>query len=115
MKRFLYLLKAYITQIFLALDQLCNALIPPVTGVVSMADETLSARMYRAYRDGKFWGMVFMPPVDAFFALWQKPDPTITDYSGAVVQGHSERAYYKEILRRGLPPEYREALKGPLQ
>jgi hypothetical protein len=111
MKNALWLLRAYITQIFLAVDQLLNALIPPFTGSVSMADETLSARSFRAYAKGRAWGLALMPLIDWLFA-WQKPDPTIKDYTGAVVQGHCERAYHKEILRRNLPPEYREATKG---
>ena len=47
--RFWKLLKAYGEQVFIALDQLANALIPPLEGSVSYADETLSARCYRAH------------------------------------------------------------------
>ena len=54
--RFWMLLKAYGEQLFIAADQLLNALIPPLDGTVSWADKTLSARCYRAHRDGKILG-----------------------------------------------------------
>ena len=66
------LLKAYGAQVFIAVDQLCNALIPPIDGTLSYADETLSARSYRAHRDGKIMGKVFMPLIDLLF-FWQGP------------------------------------------
>lgn len=89
---------AYLVQVGIAADQLINALIPPITGTLSYSDETLSARCYRANRDGRMWGRVMMPVIDVLF-LWQ------TD-------SHCYMAYLKEIERRGLPPEYRnDALK----
>ena len=57
------LLKAYGVQLFITVDQLCNALIPPIDGTVGYADETLSARCYRAHRDGKILGKLFMRPL----------------------------------------------------
>ena len=39
----LRLTKAYFEQVFIAADQLVNALIPPLDGTISYADETLSA------------------------------------------------------------------------
>ena len=39
----------YPQQVFIAADQLLNALIPPWGGTLSFADETLSARSYRAH------------------------------------------------------------------
>jgi hypothetical protein len=99
------LLLAYLVQIGLALDQLLNALIPPLDGTLSYSDETLSARSYRAWRDGKAFGAL-MPLIDFLFS-WQKPDPEITDAAGAPITGHCARAFHKEKLRRGLPPEYR--------
>ena len=68
--RFWKLLKAYGEQVFIAADQLLNALIPPLDGTVSYADETLSARCYRAHRDGKIMGKMFMPLIDLLF-FWQ--------------------------------------------
>lgn len=92
--RFWTLLKAYGEQVLIALDQLANALIPPLDGTVSYADETLSARCYRAHRDGKLFGRIFMPPIDWVFGLWQGPD-------------HCKNAYIKEFERKNYPDEYR--------
>jgi hypothetical protein len=87
------LLKAYGVQVFIAVDQLCNALIPPLDGTLSYADETLSARSYRAHRDGKLLGKITMPVIDALF-WWQGPN-------------HCYHAYRKEIERKQYPAEYR--------
>ena len=83
----------YPQQIFIAADQLANALIPPWGGTLSFADETLSARCYRAHRDGKRLGLLFMPLIDLLF-FWQGP-------------GHCKAAWRKEHARRSLPLEYR--------
>ena len=84
------LLKAYGVQVFIAVDQLCNALIPPLDGTLSYADETLSARSYRAHRDGKLLGKITMPVIDLLF-FWQGP-------------GHCKNAYIKGIRAQELPP-----------
>lgn len=94
--RFWKLLKAYIEQVFIALDQLANALIPPIDGTLSWADETLSARAYRAHRDGKILGKLFMPVIDLLF-FWQGP-------------GHCRNAYIKEFERKNYPEEYRQGV-----
>ena len=86
------LLKAYGEQVFIALDQLANALVPPLTGTVSYADETLSARSYRAHRDGKLLGKLTMRPIDLMF-FWQGPE-------------HCRNAYIKEFDRKNYPTEY---------
>lgn len=91
-KRALALLRAYGEQIFIAVDQLANALIPPVDGTVSYADETLSARCFRAHRDGKVFGRLFMRPINLLF-WWQGPD-------------HCRNAYIKEFARKNYPTEY---------
>ena len=83
----------YPQQLFIAADQLVNALIPPLDGTVSWADETLSARCYRAHRDGKILGRMFMPLIDLLF-FWQGP-------------GHCRNAYIKEFERKNYPDEYR--------
>ena len=83
----------YPQQLFIAADQLLNALIPPIDGTVSWADETLSARCYRAHRDGKIMGKLFMPVIDLLF-FWQGP-------------GHCRNAYIKEFERKNYPDEYR--------
>ena len=88
------LLKAWGEQVFIALDQLANALPPPIDGTVGYADETLSARCYRAHRDGKIMGKLFMPLIDLLF-FWQGP-------------GHCKNAYIKEFERKNYPDEYRQ-------
>lgn len=93
----LRLLRDWWVQVFLALDQLVNVLIPPLDGTVGYADETLSARAYRAHRDGKILGKLFMRPIDLLF-FWQGP-------------GHCKNAYIKEFDRQNYPSEYRDG--GP--
>ena len=51
-------------QILIAVDQLANAVIG------GWADEALSARSYRAHRDGKLLGKITMPVIDLLF-FWQ--------------------------------------------
>lgn len=92
LKRAMALLRAYGEQIFIAVDQLANALIPPLDGTVSYADETLSARCYRAHRDRKVFGRLFMRPINLLF-WWQGPD-------------HCRNAYIKEFARKNYPTEY---------
>jgi len=87
------LMLAYFVQVFIACDQLINALIPPLTGTLSFADETLSARCYRAWRDNRAWGNVCLPIIDFLFRLQ--------------TERHCYHAYMKEQERRNLPPEYR--------
>lgn len=96
----------YPQQVFIAFDQLVNALLPPFF-TLSWADETLSARTYRAAKRGRIVGRLAMPTIDLMFR-WQAVDPSIVDEAGAPVTAHCARAYFKEGLRRGLPPEYRE-------
>ena len=74
-------------QILIAIDQLAN------TVIGGYADETLSARCYRAHRDGKIMGKLFMRPIDLLF-FWQGP-------------GHCKNAYIKEFERKNYPDEYR--------
>lgn len=87
------LLRDYGVQVFIAVDQLANALIPPLDGNLSYADETLSARSYRAHRDSKILGKITMPVIDLLF-FWQGPR-------------HCYNAYIKEIERKNYPAEYR--------
>lgn len=87
------LLRAYGEQVFIAADQMVNALIPPLDGTVSYADETLSARSYRAHRDGKILGRLTMPVINLLF-WWQGPD-------------HCYKAFLKEHERKNMPGEYR--------
>jgi hypothetical protein len=92
LKNVVALLRAYGEQVFIAVDQLANALIPPLDGTVSYADETLSARCYRAHRDGKLFGRLLMGPINLLF-WWQGPD-------------HCMHAYTKEFERKNYPTEY---------
>lgn len=80
-------------QLFIAVDQLINVLL------FGYADETLSARSWRAYRDNKIFGKISMPIIDALF-FWQKQP---NHY------GHCRNAYLNELQKRGLPPEYRDS------
>ena len=74
----------YLKQILIALDQLLNTIFR------GYADETLSARAYRHYRDGdRKWPKVLIDTL-----LWFDKD-------------HCEESYNSEIERRQLPPEYR--------
>lgn len=99
--------KAYPRQIFIALDQLLNAIIPPFF-TVSWADETMSARLYRGWRDNKPVGRFLMPKVDWVFSLFQGPDEEIAKIAGRVIHSHCEGAYWKEKIRRDHHPEYRD-------
>ena len=83
----------YPQQLFIAADQLVNALIPPLDWTIGYADETLSARCYRAHRDGKVFGKLFMRPIDLLF-FWQGPN-------------HCKNAYIKKFERKNYPEEYR--------
>ncbi len=89
------LLRAYAAQVFIAFDQLCNTLILPLDGTIGYADETLSARSYRAHRDGKVFGRLSMPVIDLLFC-WQRPR-------------HCHRAFIHEHERHNLPNDYRAA------
>lgn len=100
----------YPRQIAIAFDQFLNAIIPPFF-TVSWADETMSARLYRGWRDRKIVGRLLMPLVDAFFGLWQGPDPEVIRIAGREIRSHCHGAYWKEKIRRDHHPEYRES--GP--
>jgi hypothetical protein len=84
--------RRWLHQAFLAVDQLCNVLATPMHGG-AWADETLSARAYRAHSAGRLWGRVCMPVIDLLF-MWQGPR-------------HCERAYIAERERLHAPPEAR--------
>lgn len=93
-------------EILVALDQLANVLLCTIGLQRAWSDETLSAHCWRAYRDGKPWGRIFMPPIDLLFS-WQAVDPSIKDENGVPIKGHCQRAFGKERARDYLPPEYR--------
>lgn len=84
-------IKAFPIELFLSIDQLLNVLL------LGFADETLSARSYRADRDGLIFGRIFRPAIDALF-FWQKTNGL----------GHCRQAYERELLKFYLPAEYRD-------
>ena len=49
--------------------------------------------------------IAFDQQLNALF-LWQKPDDEVNAKAGRVIAAHCERAFWKEVLRRELPPEY---------
>ncbi len=77
---------AYLTSIFIAVDQLLNALL------LGAPDESLSSRAYRADRDGKAFGRFFRPLIDTIF-FWQ--------------QRHCYQAYLAEVHRRQYSQNFR--------
>lgn len=78
--------KGYVLQVAIAIDQLANA----VSG--GYADETLSSRSYRLWRDNHPVGKVLMRVIDAMF-FWQ--------------HHHCYEAFLSERESRHLPPEFR--------
>lgn len=80
-------MKFWILQVLIAFDQTINAFF------FGWADETMSSRLHRLRRDGKFWGWVAYP-VDWFF--WCLGD-----------KNHCEMAFHSERLRLQAPPETR--------
>lgn len=73
-------------QILIAIDQLINTLF------CGYADETLSSRSYRHYRDGdRKWPKILIDSI-LFFD-----------------KDHCKTSYESEMLRRQLPPEMRDA------
>jgi hypothetical protein len=92
-------------QVFVALDQLANAIL------AGWADETISARSFRlGHRDKKAgrWGRWRVMWVLVDWLFWPQ-DLWLSIRDGVWPQiGHCERAYISEHDRLGLPPEYRE-------
>lgn len=91
-------LRHWIIQLLIAIDQLANVLVTPFHAS-AWADETLSSRAYRAWRDGKIMGRIWMPVIDALF-FWQKQKPGVI--------GHCHAAYLEEMARYNFPPEMRK-------
>lgn len=88
--RFVFM--GWLHQVFIVCDQLVNVFATPFHRG-AWADETLSARAYRAYAGNRAWGLALMPVVDLLF-FWQGPR-------------HCERAYNAEVKRLQAPPEAR--------
>jgi hypothetical protein len=112
---------ALLEENFKAIDQLANTLLIGLamwcwhmivgTGKPSFADETVSARTGRAYRNGKVLGRIFRPLIDPLF-FWQSKEYKMPDGSIRVIESHCERAYLKELHKRGLPEEYSQPPSG---
>ncbi|MDB5975147.1 MAG: hypothetical protein JWR07_1907 [Nevskia sp.] len=98
--------RAYPVEVWVAVDRLANAVIPPFLSL-SYADETMSARIWRAARKGRIVGRALLTPVDFMFS-WQAPDPAFADIDGAPIRSHCHRAYLKEKRKFYLPVEYRD-------
>lgn len=95
-------LRHLLRQTLISLDQTANVLLSwlsPWAWRGAWADETLSCRAYRAWRDGAPFGRLAMPAIDLLFR-WQ-PLP-----AGAI--GHCHGAYLKERQRYNLTPEMRD-------
>lgn len=84
----------WLHQLFLVLDQALNVLLTPFHRG-AWADETMSARAWRADKDGRWWGRLARPVIDWLFA-WQRAEG-----------GHCHRSYERERERMHCPPEMR--------
>ena len=76
---------SYIFQNLVAIDQVMNTLLG------GKADETLSARAWRAEQKGRPFGLIFRPLIDTLLFF----DPN-----------HCYNSYLSEFYRRQLPSEY---------
>lgn len=90
-------MKFFLVQLFLSVDQFLNVLL------LGYADETLSARAWRAYDKDRVFGRIFKPLIDVLF-VWQKQPND---------RGHCYNAWLREAARHSLPPEYRDGLSFP--
>lgn len=89
-------MKAYLYNLFVALDQMANALL------FGHADETLSARAWRTDQDGKVFGKITRPVIDLLALLltlgWDR--------------NHCRAAYESELKRKQLHPHYQTTGDG---
>jgi hypothetical protein len=85
-------MKNWFYQLFIAVDQLLNVLVTPLSDQ-AWADETLSSRAWRMWVKRRPWGIVWRPVIDFLF-IWQTKD-------------HCRLAYEKERARLHTPPEMR--------
>lgn len=87
---------AWIWEMLRSITNMANAMIPPLDGRLGYADESLSARAFRARRDGKKWTAWTATFIDWLFrTIAKQPD-------------HCAKAYAQEEWRRRNPPETRE-------
>lgn len=88
-------------ELFIVIDEVFNVLLGGYAG------ESMSARAYRAHKKGRIFGLWFMGPIDWLFS-WQAPDDEVNKKAGVVIFAHCERAFWKEVLRRDMDPDYRD-------
>lgn len=84
------MVKKYILNVLIALDQLGTTL------VGGFPDETLSSYAYRLEQQNKRGGKIFRPVIDWLFA-WQK-----------LPGGHCYQSWLEERRRLQFPPELRQ-------
>ena len=92
----------WLVQGFISFDQFANwaaSIFSHRARAGAWADETLSCRAYRMWRDGKPWGRFWMPVIDLLF-FWQRQEPNVI--------GHCHGAYLKERTKYNHPPEMRD-------
>ena len=82
----------YLFHVLLGLDQLANTLL------AGHADETLSARAWRVEQDGKVFGKIMRPAIDALAIV------VTLGYDA----NHCRDSYESERKRKQLPTHYRE-------
>ena len=92
----------WFVQLFIAVNQLVNVLITPLSGS-AWADETMSSRTWRMYVKGKFFGRLFLPIIDRVLFGWQRIPPGF--------HGHCHWTYAREKQRYQMPPE----MRGPVE
>lgn len=107
---------AVLRQLLLWVDQGGNVILCGLAAIVEAActgreqapgycDETLSAHAWRS--SSRPLGRFFVPIIDYLWSR-QRPDAEVNERAGRVVTSHCERAFEKEVLRREMPPAYRE-------
>ena len=94
LKTLLKILKQWLHNSFIAVDQLINAVV-----FFGHPDETLSSRSYRLYRDGV--SKIPCILIDTLF-FWDRED----------WKKHCELSYISEQERMQLPPEFRAYLQS---
>ena len=82
---------AWFKQLGIAVDQVINVLATPFHPG-AFADETMSSRVWRMDRNGKPWGRILRPVIDALLFF---------------DRDHCRTSYESEKLRSQLPPEFR--------
>lgn len=138
MKR-LRLLGLLVVEVLKVLDCLLNvllgivliawALITSQEGEGSFSGETLSARAGRSLLNGKAFGRLLVPLIDALF-FWQSHELELPDGTKVSYPSHCYRAFLKKYHKLDMPSEYRrplpadsrepiaqphDAMKGPRQ